>query len=289
MLTSLESPGTATKFSQIQHNNRHHHQYHYNNYQHYIDKYCQQQFWSKQSSMAEGDGPSRNFRSAYYEKLGFCGNDEKNYLDLLIASSPFDAEKLSDLCERSELDRGCIESWKILLGVECGRKNPFDEYANVRRVRAEHFQLLKHHLEVLLRHNLVIKDRLKKCSNTTNTTTTTATQPNNSQQIQLSSSETSTVTTAVAATNNESENSHGHNQHKNLHDVDIQTNPGKLITLMYLLEAGRLETSDIDLQLDSEYCRKLSAMATFFVNVSNDLQEAFFLFRNFTNNILNKP
>lgn len=52
-----------------------------------------------------------------------------------------------------------------LTGVECGRKNPFDEFSNVRRVRAEHFQSLKHNLEVLLRHNVVIRDRLKiKCS-----------------------------------------------------------------------------------------------------------------------------
>lgn len=51
---------------------------------------------------------------------------------------------------------------------------------------------------------------------------------------------------------------------------------------MYLLEAGRLNSLDIDAQLNSSYCRKLSAMASFFVNVSNDLQEAFFLFRNFT-------
>lgn len=179
--------------------------------------------------MAE-DGPSRNFRSAYYEKLGFCGNDEKNYLDLLIASSPFDPEELIDLCERFELDRKCVEAWKILLGVECGRQNPFDEFANVRRVRTEHFRSLKHHLEVLLRYNLVIKDRLKKVKLLEN----------------------------------------------------AETNPGSLITLMYLLEAGRLETSDIDC------CRKLSAMATFFENVSGDLQEAFFLFRNFTNK-MNKP
>lgn len=61
-----------------------------------------------------------------------------------------------------------------------------------------------------------------------------------------------------------------------------QANPGRQITLMYLLEAGRLDSSDIDTQLDSDYCRKLSAMAAFFANVSNDPQEAFFIFRNFT-------
>lgn len=66
--------------------------------------------------MAEGDGSSKNFRSAYYEKLGFCGNEEKNILDLLIASCPFDSEKLNDLCDRFDLDRRCVETWKILLG-----------------------------------------------------------------------------------------------------------------------------------------------------------------------------
>lgn len=66
--------------------------------------------------MAEGDGSSRNFRSAYYEKLGFCSNEDKNFLDLLLASSPFDLEKLNDLCESFEPDRRCVEAWKILLG-----------------------------------------------------------------------------------------------------------------------------------------------------------------------------
>lgn len=200
--------------------------------------------------MTEGDGTSRNFRSAYYEKLGFCGNDEKNYLDLLITSCSFDQAKLSDLFERFELDRKCIEAWKILLGVECGRKNPFDEYANVRRVRSEHFQMLKHHLEVLLRHNLVIKDRF------------------NCSKKDISSKESK---------GNSHFTSHGHPREN-----------ANLITLMYLLETGQLDTLDIDSQLESEECRKLLVIATFFVNVSDNLQEAFFLFRNFTNHILNQ-
>lgn len=66
--------------------------------------------------MAEGDG-SRNFRSAYYEKLGFCGNDEKDYLDMLIASSSLEPDKLTDLwTEKSgELDRKVVEALKVLL------------------------------------------------------------------------------------------------------------------------------------------------------------------------------
>lgn len=54
---------------------------------------------------------------------------------------------------------------------------------------------------------------------------------------------------------------------------------------MYLLEAGRLDSSDIDAQLSSDQFRRLSALALFFVNIANDLQEAFFLFRNLTKKI----
>ena len=174
----------------------------------------------------------------------------KWFLDLFITSSPFDPNKLNDLCKRFELDRKCIEAWKIRIRVECSGKSPFDEYTNVRRVRSEHFHMLKHHLEVLLRHNLVIKDRLN-CSR---------------KGIQSV----------------ESENSHIQNH-------DHPSEDAILITLMYLLETGQLDTLDIDSQLESENCRKLLVMATFFVNVSDNLQEAFLLFRNFTNHILNKP
>lgn len=202
--------------------------------------------------MTEGDGSSRNFRSAYYEKLGFCGNDEKNYLDLLITSCPFDQDGLNNLCERFELDRKCIEAWKVLLGVECGRKNPFDDYANVRRVRSEHFQMLKHHLEVLLRHNLIIRNRSDSSK-----------KENNSSELRGLIS----------------------------HDInrDHPQENANLITLMYLLETGQLDTLNIDSQLKSGECRKLIVIATFFVNVSDNLQEAFFLFRNFTNHIHSKP
>lgn len=323
--------------------------------------------------MAEGDG-SRNFRSAYYEKLGFCGNDEKDYLDMLIASSSLEPDKLTDLwTEKSgELDRKVVEALKVSLGVECGRNNPFDEFANVRRVRAEHFNSLKHHLEVLIEHNVVIKDRLKKCSKQIITKQIQQVPQkgldldNNSQHIQRNhndfpknyengESQRQSDTDSTRATN---QNTGGNNSEPEIKDArdqphqltkentsssssstssssqincvvdqqatkrvspfssngtinnssqmraqngsggggrsckgllgNIESNPGSLITLMYLLEAGRLDTSDIELQLQSEYCQKLFPMATFFVNVAGDLQEAFFLFRNFTNNILNK-
>lgn len=67
--------------------------------------------------MAEGDGSSRNFRSAYYEKLGFCGNEEKSIFDLIVTASTIDPDKLDDLCERFDQDRNCdVDAWKILLG-----------------------------------------------------------------------------------------------------------------------------------------------------------------------------
>lgn len=257
--------------------------------------------------MADGYSTSRNFRSAYYEKLGFCGNDEKNCLDLLIASSPFDVEKLSELCERFDLDRSCIEAWKVLLGVECNRKNPFDEYANVRRVRAEHFQSLRHHLEVLLRFNLVIRDRGKKCSkqgskpmdshnhlnedsdnqshineqSNSNVPERELIDSKNQVRKPVESNESSENSGAdVAATITKKKPGNDDSTSINLLE-EIKANPSRQITLMYLLEVGRLDSSDIGSHLNSTYCRKLSAMASFFLNVSSDLQEAFFLFRNF--------
>lgn len=230
--------------------------------------------------MTEGDGSARNFRSAYYEKLGFCGNDEKNYLELLIEASPFDSEKLNDLCERPELDRKCIEAWKILLGVECDRKNPFDDYANVRRVRSEHFQLLKHHLEVLLKHNLLI-----------NKTRTTCSQQNDERSMMKDHNDDENENDDTSKELDREQDQcqqyqqQQHHNHENDHKTQARANQARLITMMYLLETGRLDTLHIDGQLKSEECRKLLAMATFFVNVADvdNLQEAFFLFRNFSN------
>ena len=246
--------------------------------------------------MTEGDaGSSRNFRSSYYEKLGFCGNDEKNYLELLLEASPFDDEKLNDLCERPELDRKCIEAWKILLGVECNRKNPFDDYANVRRVRSEHFQLLKHHLEVLLKHNLLM-----------NKTRSTCLQRNNGEQPMMTkapgeSDERHDDHDACKEldqnqqyhhhhhhNDQQQQIEHNHHQRENAHKTQARSDVARLIAMMYLLETGKLDMVDMDGQLKSEEGRKLLAMANFFVNVVDDLQEAFFLFRNFTNHIQNK-
>lgn len=248
--------------------------------------------------MTEGDGSSaRNFRSAYYEKLGFCGNDEKNYLDLLIEASPFDDEKLSELCDRPELDRKCIEAWKVMLGVDCGRKNPFDDYANVRRIRSEHFHLLKHHLEVLLKHNLLMKTKFSSNSSKARS------RDDDKDQLTTTNLQNSDDTACKALDQNEHQyhnqncyqhyhyqhHHHDRNEHHENEDkLRARADHARLITMMYLLETGGLDTLDIDNQLESQECRRLLSMATFFVNVADDLQEAFFLLRNFTNHIRNK-
>lgn len=214
--------------------------------------------------MAESDGAPRNFRSSYYEKLGFSGNDEKDILDLLINSSHLDVEKLSELGGRADLDRHHVENWKVILGVECGRKNPFDEFANVTRVRAEHYQSLKYHLEVLLRHNVVIKNRLKR-----NTKTARSDKQYENHNL------------------NDAHDAHENVEIKSTDGISIQSNSGQQIALMCLLEAGKLNSSDMDSVVGSLQFRKLSAMASFFVNVTRDPQEAFFLFRNFAKKLDN--
>uniref|UniRef100_A0A6G1SMC2 TBC1 domain family member 7 n=1 Tax=Aceria tosichella TaxID=561515 RepID=A0A6G1SMC2_9ACAR len=244
--------------------------------------------------MTEGDaGSARNFRSAYYEKLGFCGSDEKNYLELLIEASPFDDDKLNDLCERPELDRKCIEAWKILLGVECDRKNPFDDYANVKRVRSEHFQLLKHHLEVLLKHNLLMNKTRSTCSQQNDEQQQPMTKPHKDEDDgdDDDGDDEKHDDSCKESNQNLDQYHHKHHHHshqENDHKTRARADHARLITLMYLLETGRLDTLDIDGQLKLEESRKLLPMAAFFVNVADDLQEAFFLFRNFTNHIQNK-
>ena len=53
----------------------------------------------------------RNFRSHYYEKVGFRGVEEKKSLDLLLAEVPVDKEKLANFCLRLTVPgiyRSCV-------------------------------------------------------------------------------------------------------------------------------------------------------------------------------------
>ncbi|XP_023011491.2 TBC1 domain family member 7 [Leptinotarsa decemlineata] len=60
----------------------------------------------------------RNFRSAYYEKVGFRSVEEKKSLEILLKEKPLDRGKLKQFCLRFSLPatyRSLV--WKLLLGV----------------------------------------------------------------------------------------------------------------------------------------------------------------------------
>uniref|UniRef100_A0A3Q4BMX5 TBC1 domain family member 7 n=1 Tax=Mola mola TaxID=94237 RepID=A0A3Q4BMX5_MOLML len=64
------------------------------------------------------DDPQRNFRSAYYEKVGFRGVEEKKSLEILLKDNPLDLEKLSTFSQRFPLPSMYrIHVWKVLLGI----------------------------------------------------------------------------------------------------------------------------------------------------------------------------
>ncbi|XP_057697217.1 TBC1 domain family member 7 isoform X2 [Corythoichthys intestinalis] len=64
------------------------------------------------------DDPQRNFRSAYYEKVGFRGVEEKKSLEILLKDNPLDLEKLSTFSQRFPLPSMYrVHVWKVLLGI----------------------------------------------------------------------------------------------------------------------------------------------------------------------------
>lgn len=64
------------------------------------------------------EDPQRNFRSAYYEKVGFRGVEEKKSLEILLKDNPLDVEKLSTFSQRFPLPSMYrMHVWKVLLGI----------------------------------------------------------------------------------------------------------------------------------------------------------------------------
>ncbi|XP_056635350.1 TBC1 domain family member 7 [Diorhabda sublineata] len=63
-------------------------------------------------------GDERNFRSAYYEKVGFRSVEEKKSLEILLKEKPLDCEKLKQFCLRYCVPT-CYRNlvWKLLLGI----------------------------------------------------------------------------------------------------------------------------------------------------------------------------
>ncbi|XP_015917601.2 TBC1 domain family member 7 [Parasteatoda tepidariorum] len=90
---------------------------------------------------------SRNFRSTYYDKVGFRGVEEKKALEILINEKPMDKEKMSKFCLRFTLPSMYREYvWKILLDVlpcvsEC--------HESIINQRALHYEDLENSLKVM--------------------------------------------------------------------------------------------------------------------------------------------
>ena len=69
------------------------------------------------SSKRPENADQRNFRSQYYEKVGFRGVDERKTLDLLLSEDPINLNKLKNFALQFSVpsfDR--ILVWKFMLG-----------------------------------------------------------------------------------------------------------------------------------------------------------------------------
>ncbi|XP_071505365.1 TBC1 domain family member 7-like [Diadema antillarum] len=89
----------------------------------------------------------RNFRSYYYEKMGFRGVEEKKSLEILLKEDPVDIAKLSTFCTRFPVPamfRPLV--WKLVLGILPPHPSI---HQFVLQQRMEQFNDLKHGLEVM--------------------------------------------------------------------------------------------------------------------------------------------
>ena len=69
------------------------------------------------SSKRPDNADQRNFRSQYYEKVGFRGVDERKTLELLLSEDPINLNKLQNFALQFSIpsfDR--IIVWKFMLG-----------------------------------------------------------------------------------------------------------------------------------------------------------------------------
>ncbi|XP_043831310.1 LOW QUALITY PROTEIN: TBC1 domain family member 7 [Dromiciops gliroides] len=89
----------------------------------------------------------RNFRSVYYEKVGFRGVEEKKSLEILLKDDPLDLEHFVTYSQRFPLPsmyRGFV--WKVLLGI-CPPHH--DSHAQVMMYRKEQYTDVLHALKVI--------------------------------------------------------------------------------------------------------------------------------------------
>lgn len=93
------------------------------------------------------EDPQRNFRSHYYEKVGFRGVEEKKSLEILLKDDPLDVEKLCTFAQRYPLPtmyRTLV--WKVLLGI---LPPHYESHAAVVSFRKGQYQDLLQALQVI--------------------------------------------------------------------------------------------------------------------------------------------
>ncbi|KAK2492603.1 hypothetical protein MC885_018659, partial [Smutsia gigantea] len=89
----------------------------------------------------------RNFRSVYYEKVGFRGVEEKKSLEILLKDDRLDIEKLCTFSQRFPLPsmyRALV--WKVLLGI---LPLHHESHAQVMMYRKEQYSDVLHALNVI--------------------------------------------------------------------------------------------------------------------------------------------
>uniref|UniRef100_A0ACB8FCK7 TBC1 domain member 7 n=1 Tax=Sphaerodactylus townsendi TaxID=933632 RepID=A0ACB8FCK7_9SAUR len=93
------------------------------------------------------EDPQRNFRSVYYEKVGFRGVEEKKSLEILLKDDRLDIEKLCTFSQRFPLPsmyRTLV--WKVLLGI---LPPHHESHTFVMKYRKEQYKDAYHALQVI--------------------------------------------------------------------------------------------------------------------------------------------
>ncbi|KAM4706136.1 TBC1 domain family member 7 [Rhinophrynus dorsalis] len=89
----------------------------------------------------------RNFRSVYYEKVGFRGVEEKKSLEILLKDDRLDLEKLCTFSQRFPLPSMYrILVWKVLLGILPSHQ---ESHSVVMTYRREQYHDILHALQVI--------------------------------------------------------------------------------------------------------------------------------------------
>ncbi|KAL7984491.1 hypothetical protein Chor_003061 [Crotalus horridus] len=93
------------------------------------------------------EDPQRNFRSVYYEKVGFRGVEEKKSLEILLKDDRLDIEKLCTFSQRFPLPSMYrMLVWKVLLGI---LPPHHDSHAFVMKYRKEQYRDVYRALQVI--------------------------------------------------------------------------------------------------------------------------------------------